>query len=445
MICLPDGRVLIWQDDNPSGPRGSGTYTVAYLWDIAANTFTPVDNTTTDLFCSGHAFLPNGQLLIAGGHDRSDYVGTRTAYIFDSNSDTWSLCAALMANGRWYPTVTTLSDGDMLVVSGDITSSIGVNTIPEVWQTNIGGGWRELGDASLSLPLYPWMYLAPNGKVFNAGPGVQSRYLDTSGAGAWTIVANHVYSQSRDYGSSVMYDVGKVVIIGGGPPLRSAEIIDLNVATPRWEAVALMAYARRQMNATILPDGKVLVTGGSSSPGAFNDATQAVLAAEMWDPATKSFSLMASMHVPRMYHSTAILLPDGRVLSAGGGRPAAIGTSDQLNAEFYSPPYLFKADGSAAVRPTITSVSPTNITYGQQFVVTTPDAATVSAVTWVRLSATTHSFNQNQRINRLTFALTEGGLTVMAPPNPAVCPPGDYMLFILANGVPSVAKIVQIQ
>src|SRR4029077_7589852 len=119
--------------------------------------------------------------------------------------------------------------------------------------------------------------------------------------------------------------------------------------------VASMAYARRQMNATILADGKVLVTGGSSSQGAFNDATLAVLAAEMWDPATKSFSLMASMHVPRMYHSTAILLPDGRVLSAGGGRAAAVGTTDQLNAEFYSPPYLFKADGSAAVRPTITS------------------------------------------------------------------------------------------
>src|SRR6266516_6801979 len=137
---------------------------------------------------------------------------------------------------------------------------------------------------------------------------------------------------------------------GGNRPVNTAEIIDLNQPTPSWQNVAPMAYARRQMNATLLPDGKVLVSGGSSSSG-FNDATLAVLAAEMWDPATKSFSTMASMHVPRMYHSTTVLRPDGTVLSAGGGRPAATGTTDQPNAEIYSPPYLFQADGSPAIRP----------------------------------------------------------------------------------------------
>src|SRR5438309_7769565 len=388
MNLLPDGLVLLWQDDNPNGPRGSAAYTVAYVWDMAVNNFTSVDNTTTDVFCSGHAFLPNGQLLIAGGHNGSDNNGTRTAYLFDSSSNTWTLSSSLMAKGRWYPTVTSLANGEMLVVSGNMTSSTGVNPIPEVWQTNIGGGWRELGSASLSLPLYPWMHVAPNGKIFNSGPNVDTRYLDTSGTGAWSTVANHVYTSGRDYGSSVMYDEGKVIVMGGGAPTKTAEIIDLNGPTPSWQNGGSMAYARRQMNATLLPDGKVLVSGGSSSSG-FNDATLAVLAAEMWDPATKSFSTMASMHVPRMYHSTTVLLPDGTVLSAGGGRPAATGTTDQPNAEIYSPPYLFQADGSAAVRPVITSVSATNVTYGQQFSVATPDAATITNVTWIRLSSTT--------------------------------------------------------
>ena len=444
MSVLPDRRVLMWQDDNPSGPRGSKAYTVAYIWDIAANSFTSVDNTTSDVFCSGHSFLPNGQLLIAGGHNGSNNNGTRKAYTFDPSSSSWSLSSSLMANGRWYPTVTTLANGEMLVVSGDRTSSWGVNPIPEVWRTRNGGGWRELGNASLSLPLYPWMHLAPNGQVFNSGPNSITRYLSTNGTGVWSAVANHIYRNPRDYGSSVMYDDGKVLVMGGGMPTNTAEIIDLNVPRPSWQSVGAMAYARRQMNATLLPDGKVVVTGGSSSHG-FNDATLAVLAAEMWDPATTSFSTMATMHVPRMYHSTVVLLPDARVLSAGGGRAPATGTVDQLNAEIYSPPYLFQADGSLAARPVIAAVSAESLTYGQQFSVVTPDAASITAVTWVRLSSATHSFNANQRINHLAFSQIANELSVSAPSSPSVCPPGHYMLFILRGGVPSVAQVLQIQ
>jgi hypothetical protein len=445
MILLPDGRVLLWQDDSEDGPRGSNTFTVCYAWDVAANSFTSVNNTTNDVFCAGHAFLANGQLLVAGGNNRSEENGIRTVYFFDWTSNTWNQSSSLMANGRWYPTETTLANGEVLIISGDMTSATGVNPIPEVWQTNLGGGLRQLGNASLSLALYPWMYLAPNGKVFQAGPGQSTRYLDTSGAGAWTWLADHIYAASREYGSTVMYDPGKVVVMGGGvTPTKTAEIIDLNAPTPTWQNVVPMAYARTQTDATLLPDGKVLVTGGSSSSG-FNDATLAVLPAEMWNPATKTFSTMASMHVPRMYHSTAVLLPDGRVVSAGGGRPAAIGTTDQPNAEIYSPPYLFQADGSPSVRPAITSVSATNVTYAQQFSVATPDAASISDVTWIRLSATTHTFNQNQRINHLGFTRTAGALTVTAPSGATLCPPGHYMLFILKGGVPSLAQIMQIQ
>jgi hypothetical protein len=445
MILLPNGSVLFFQDDQLTGPRGSGGFTFAYLWNVTANTFTADNNTTTDVFCSGHAFLPNGQLFVAGGHVNSSEQGTRTAFLFDYTSNTWNDTNTLMNNGRWYPTVTTLANGEMLVTSGSISSSAGVDLVPEVWQTNLGGGWRELSNASLSQPLYPWMFLAPNGKVLDAGPSQTTRYLDASGAGAWSYVADHVYAASRAYGSPVMYDEGKVVVMGGGdPPTNTVEIIDLNAGRPTWQTVSPMAYARTQLNATLLPDGKVLVTGGTSSSG-WNDATLAVLPAEMWDPATQSFSTMASMQVPRLYHSEAILLPDGRVIAAGTGRAAPVNGTDEPNAQIYSPPYLFQADGSPAVRPTITSVSATSVTYGQQFSVATPDAANISDVTWIRLSATTHSFNENQRINRLGFTRTAGGLTVTTPSTSALCPPGHYLLFILKNGVPSIAQVIQIQ
>lgn len=443
MHLLPDGQILMWQDDNASGPRGSAANTVAYLWDVASNAFTPVNNVNTDMFCSGHAFLPDGRLLVAGGHNQSDNNGTTTTNLFNPATSSWTLSNFTMNQGRWYPTVTTLATGDMLVVSGNITTTQGVNTIPEVWQTNIGGGWRQLTSAALAQPLYPWMHVAPSGKVFSSGPDSIARYLDTAGTGAWTFVANYLFSRSRDYGSSVMYDDGKVLVVGGGdPPTNSAEIIDLNNSSPVWQTTGSMNWARRQMSATLLPDGTVLAIGGSSSQG-FNDATLAVLAAELWTPTTGSWSALASMQVPRMYHSNALLLPDGRVLSAGGGRPAAISTTDQPNAQIYSPPYLFNTDGSLAVRPVISSVQ-TELGYGQSFPISTPDAANVAAVTLVRLGSFTHSFDQNQRFNRLTFTRSAGLVNAVTPASGTSCPPGHYMLFIFANGVPSVAKIVHV-
>ena len=191
-----------------------------------------------------------------------------------------------------------------------------------------------------------------------------------------------------------------------------------------------MAFARRQLNATILPDGQVLVTGGTSGPG-FNDTTAPVFAAEMWNPATENWTTMASAQIPRLYHSTALLLPDGRILSMGGnGFPQT---------EIYEPPYLFKG-----TRPAINS-APATVNYGQTFFVQTPDAAGVTQVTWIRLSSVTHAFNMDQRFSRLNFSQGAGGLNVVAPLNPNLAPPGHYMLFILnSNGVPSVAKIIQV-
>src|SRR5213078_2343655 len=179
-----------------------------------------------------------------------------------------------------------------------------------------------------------------------------------------------------------------------------------------------------------LPDGKVLVTGGTSGPGVNNTATP-VFAAEMRDPATESWTTMASAQAPRLYHSAALLLPDGRVLTTGG--------DDITQVELYSPPYLF-----AGARPTITS-APAVVSFGQSYFVETPDAANIAKVRWIRLGSVTHAFNMNQRINSLSFSQAPGGLNVVSPSNPNLAPPGHYLLFILnANGVPSIAKIVQL-
>jgi len=231
------------------------------------------------------------------------------------------------------------------------------------------------------------------------------------------------------------------LLIGGGdPPTAAAEIIDLNAAVPTWQFTGPMNYARRQHNATLLPDGTVLVTGGTSSTG-FNDATNAVLAAELWNPATGVWTKLESAQVPRLYHSTTLLLPDGRVLSAGGGRPAPIGGVNNLNAEIYSPPYLFKG-----ARPTITGVSATTVTYGQQFLVNTPDSFSIAKVSWVRLSSVSHGDNMNERINFLSFSASQGGVFVNTPVDRNLTPPGHYILFILNSlGVPSVGRIIQIR
>jgi hypothetical protein len=276
------------------------------------------------------------------------------------------------------------------------------------------------------------MYVAPNGKVFQAGPNRQTRYLSTSGTGTWTNVALKNFTATRTYGPGVMYEAGKILVVGGGdPPTATAETIDLNSATPVWRNTGSMHFARRQHNAVVLPDGKVLVVGGSSSAG-FDNSAAKVAASEMWDPATGQFTVMASIAKYRGYHSTALLLPDGRVLSAGGngGGP---------NAQIYSPPYLFKG-----ARPAITS-APAGAAYGQTIFIGAPNAASITKVSLIRLGSTTHTFDESARYMHLNFTQAAGGLNVTMPANGNLAPPGYYMLFILnGSGVPSVARIMHV-
>jgi hypothetical protein len=437
MIQLPDGRVLSWAREAPDAPPGGGVAPAA-VWDPATSSFTDVTYTSADLFCTGHSFLPDGRILVAGGHI-VDGVGIRNTTIFDAATDTWT-ASGLMNAGRWYPMTTTLANGEVLVVSG--SNDAGNDDLPQVWQSS--GVWRDLSAARLSMALYPRMHLAPDGRVFNSGPSQTTRLLNTSGTGGWTTVATSHWGY-RDYGSSVMYEPGKIMIVGGGdPPTNTAEVIDLSSPMPTWRYTNPMQFKRRQLNATILANGKVLVTGGTSSSG-FNDVRGAILPAEIWDPATETWTTVAGMRVPRIYHGTTVLLPDATVLSSGSGRPPGSGGDiDHLDAEIFQPPYLWKADGTRATRPKINS-APASVGYGETFFLSTTQAAKIRKVTWIRLSSTTHAFNLEQRILTLPFVKVTGGLNVTAPSNPNLSPPGPYLLFILNDvGVPSIARIVRI-
>jgi galactose oxidase len=415
---LRNGKVLSW-----------GKFGLPHVWDPSTKAFTALSSPDW-IFCSGHTFLADGKLLVNGGHI-SDNHGIPDANLFDPVTMAWS-SRSPMAKGRWYPTTTTLGNGEAVTVSGQDQNGV-FAPVPEVWT---GSAWRALSSASRTLPNYPRTFLAPNGKLFYAGENRASLYLSTSGTGSWTGVASRLYGV-RDYGAAVMYQPGKILYVGGGRTTNTAEIIDLNKPSPAWQWTNAMAYARRHLNATILPTGQVLVTGGTSGT-TFTDETRPVYAAELWDPGTGVWTKLASNSVTRVYHSTAVLLKDGRVLVTGSGDAA--GNANHYDAEIFSPPYLFKGS-----KPKYTS-APSTVSYGQTFFVGTSTPTAIARVTWVRLGSVTHAFDSNQRFNELPFVRTTDGLNVTAPSSRNLAPPGHYMMFILnGNGVPSTAKVVRIK
>jgi len=429
MTLLRTGDVLVW-DGQEFGHD-------AYVWNPITEAFLPVPSEDSNLFCAGHAVLADGRVAVVGGHLGS-HVGIRDINSFDPTTATWGPLPP-MSFGRWYPTVTVLADGRLLTLSGDMDCEGCVAEIPEVYDP-VTRAWTSLPAARLSLPLYPHMFVLPDGRVLNtgsAGGPVPTRILNV-GTQTWTTVDPTM----RDSGSAVMYLPGKVLKSGTSSVVTPIAVVvtpdtfvlDATQPSPTWRQTAPMAIPRTQHNLTVLPDGSVLATGGSRHYDVF-DVASAALPAEIWSPVTETWSTMASMFFMRHYHSSALLLADGRVLVAGGGRPGL----DQHTAEIFYPPYLFRGP-----RPTIAS-APLNTGYGVAFMVQTPDAQRIASVSLVRPGSVTHSFDQDQRFVPLTFQRVGADLQVQAPASPAVAPPGYYMFFILdTNGSPSVASFVQL-
>ncbi|HTC93549.1 MAG TPA: galactose oxidase-like domain-containing protein [Terriglobales bacterium] len=440
MALMNNGKVLVVSG---SGNVPTNTSYAAAVWDPQAGTIT-TQPLGWDMFCNGMTILPDGRPFVVSGTLQYDpFYGQLKTSAYDPVAGTFTDLQS-MAHGRWYPTVTTLGDGRVMTFSG-LTETGATNTAVEIY--TVGSGWSQEYVAPWTPPLYPRLHLLPNGTVFYSGSTTSSSIFDPS-TQTWTMnVAQTNYSGTRTYGTSVLLPLTPangykpvVIIMGGGnPATATSEIIDLSAGTPQWVYGPSMSQARVEMNATILPNGKVVALGGSAQDE--NDST-ASFNTDLYDPATNTFSTGAANSYPRLYHSNALLLPDATVTIAGSN--PARGTYEP-HMEIYSPAYLFNPDGSLATRPAITSVSPASLSYGVGFQVQTPDAANVSSVVLMRPGAPTHAFDMEQRLVGLSFTVGSGLLNVTAPPNGNIAPPGYYMLFILNSaGVPSVATFVQL-
>lgn len=453
---LPTGKVMFWQTWRES----------TGLWDPVTNQFSaaPFPNPSSfNPFCSGHAWLPDGRLFVGGGHITNDN-GMNRANIYNPFTNTWANNVPNMPslsnppapytngqNGRWYPSATTLGNGDILMLSGGMNGNFSpdANPLPQIYSPATNS-WRNLTTAYKDLPFYPRTFLTPDGRVVSlSGNGNETEFLDTTGTGSWEYSQQTLDPNLHNYGPAVMYDTGRIAYLGGGHvPTANVSLLDLNDPTPTWAyGLDAMAQGRRQNNATILADGTVLITGGTDVTG-WNDPNGLVSVAEIWDPVTQQVTQVAEADpsVYRGYHSTAILLPDGRVLVTGGDHDTG-GFQQNLNAEIYSPAYLFDDDGSPADRPSVTS-APDIVELGDTIFIETPDAENIVKALWVVPGSVTHAQNWTQRANVFELgeelSLGDGGVNIQLPENGNEAPVGYYMLFLVDNnGVPSVAEWVR--
>jgi hypothetical protein len=380
--------------------------------------------------CAGHSFLADGRLLVSGGTlGFNPTRGPKSAYIFDSFAEQWIQIEDMRA-GRWYPSNITLPDGRVITVSGLNDTDGAINSDVELWDPKGTNNWQLLGQKT--VPYYPYLHVLSNGTVFRSGPDAQTETYNPV-SNRWTFVASRNI-HGRYEAPSVMLppNPDRIMVVGGnnsGQPFNSAEIIDLSAATPQWTTTSNMNFRRMEFNAVILPNGKIFVVGGRSD---FDDTPTPVLTPEIFDPQTSSWDMVEPHQIPRRYHSTAILLPDARVLVAGG--------DFQPSGEIYSPPYLFQGS-----RPVIQS-APSVVRYGESFSVNFTSATATNRVALIRFSSVTHSVNFDQRYVRLADVTAGSGTyTVNAPATANLAPPGYYMLFVIdQNGVPSVSATVQV-
>ena len=456
---LPDGRVLLWASKFPQrfNDWGDGkTYTQIFDPNTGGENGTLTNillsQTEHDMFCPGINNLADGTIMVSGGASN-----TKTSF-FNFATNTWTKGDEMVVP-RGYHAGVTLGNGNVFIVGGSWSGGRLENKIGELWSADMG--WKALpgipatmlynsndqsteGGGIFRIDNHAHLWVAPNGKVFHAGPGETMHWIDVSGEGSFTEIGKRgdaTYSMNMN---TVMYDVGKVLALGGaraysGPAGKpNSYIIDINdennVSVSR---IADLNKARTLANSIALPTGEILVIGGASSAGLFTDAGS-IFEPEIYNPETDTWTLLAPMTIPRRYHATAILMADGRILTAGGGLCNCAANHSDM--QIFSPPYLFNADGSLAARPNISA--PESAPYNSSMTVSGSDD--ISAFSFVRMSSVTHSNNNEQRRIPLSFSKVGTGTYSLTIPDENILPPGYYMLFgINEQGVPSVAEAVQ--
>lgn len=443
--------------------------------------------------------MPNGHVLVVGGHGNADHV--RGVHRFDPSAYTLEHVAD-MEEGRWYPTVTCLADGRMLIVSGS-----GEGRNPDNGEPVYGGPTWPFGHAPVNattqifdsetrvlgprddtphpfywasdgmnydVDLYPFVFQLPSGNQLTSRKVLvhsrnATRFFDpkTNKWDEFLIPAKR--TQSRTYpaqGTAVMLPLraiegyrARILVMGGGgldreeyqksptadePAINRVELLDLGEATPAWVEHVPMKHARVLCDSVLLPDGTVLVVGGSAS-GKSDNGTEPVLPAELYDPRTKRWKELASISVPRMYHSTAILLPDTRVLMAGkdGEFQRDPFKYFEHRVEIFSPPYLYDISPPQMGPP----YPPFSAEYGEEISVGFSRFCPPPVrVTLVRAGSVTHGFNMDQRLIEPPLEVTSSTTArVTMPPDGYIAPPGYYMLFLLsAQGVPSSGRFIML-
>jgi galactose oxidase len=457
---LPNGRILTWSSyavDTFIGSPGGRTVTATYDPATRVVTQRAITETGHDMFCPGISMLPDGRILVTGGNSSA-----KTS-IYDPARDAWTPGPA-MTTPRGYQASTTLSDGRVFTIGGSWSGGVGgtastPHKAGEVWSAT--NGWQALPNASVVPMLtadanpngdyrkdnHAWLFAWSNGTVLQAGPSRAMNWYSTAGTGGVTAAGTRGDDADAMTGNAVMYDAGKILTVGGAPSYEqvnataNAYVLTVTGSTVRTRKVAPMANRRAFHNSVVLPDGKVVVFGGQNFPVPFSDNT-AVLSAELWDPAIEQFTTMAPAAVPRTYHSVALLMPDGRVFTGGGGLCGTGCATNHFDGEVFTPPNLLNADGTLASRPVITSAP---AAAGNGASITAATNRTVSQFAIVRMGTATHSVDTDQRRIALAPTAVSGGYRLTIPADPGVALPGYWMLFAIdAAGVPSVARTIRI-
>ncbi len=450
MANLPDGRILTYSgSERRTWPRTEQTYSA--VWDPQTDSFTEKFQIGHNMFCGTLAVVEDGRVLVNGGRNSSNSPWVST---FDHQSDSWTQEDNMASGGRWYPTTLALGDGSVLTAMGSATNTRN----PDLWNAQSGSrvlngidflGLRSRRDRETWFPL---LSLAPNGDIFHFWDPVETHYISPTGNGS-SRPAHSTYDSTEHFGGiQVVYDEGKLLISGSndgswfdsGQTTNKAFTVDLNAANPSIQSAEPMIFPRKFHQFITLPNGEVLAVGGNTTSAKFND-WGSVLEPEVWNPQTGKWRLMAAMAVPRDYHSTALLMTDGRVLAGGGGyspsNSSASGTHQ--DAEIFSPAYLFNDNGELAQRPVI-SAALDELNHGDSVLVN--GSSNITEFSMVRMSATTHAVNTGQRFYRPAFSdLGNGSYQVTMHSNPNVATPGYWMLFAIdSEGVPSEAQIIRI-
>ena len=456
---LPDGRILTWSSTETNAFPSSTEFTHASVFDPTDESFITVDSNFHDMFCAGISMLENGQIVASGGNPHDN----RTS-MFDPATLSWNALSN-MIDRRWYGANITLPNNKIFSTfakqSGDRSEMYDPATdtwtaTPNATMATLVSEQNAINAAANPTGAFTqewWAHIAvaPQGDVFQGGPTQTWHRFDPIGGAPNVVLGQPIGDTPRMYGNAVTYDEGKVLLVGGGDRRSTTPTsvnhvyrVDLNGPAPVVTTGAPMNFPRALSNTVMLPDGKALVIGGNTVAKIFSDQGS-VLPAEMYDPATDTWTVLDSLTIPRNYHSTALLMKDGRVLAAGGGACGGC-SANHLDGQIFSPPYLFESDDTPAVRPTYSfqTTGPAQVQAGDDLVVNAGSDVTSWSI--VRLSGTTHHLNTDQRFLPVASVdNADGTHTLTFPSNPNTLIVGYYWLFALdADGTPSIAEPLQV-